>query len=169
MCFSIADQINIIRPEEVELFLDNEHNLGLRRRKDGITYYGLKATLLFPMTDRRSYIQLKDANDNEIGILRSFEGLDERSRGILESEIEKAYFIPAITKINSITDRFGVDIWDVETEKGPRSFEVAGKKRSIRYVTNDHIIIRDIDGNRYEIKSLNALDKASRKLIDRET
>ncbi|MCC6444280.1 MAG: DUF1854 domain-containing protein, partial [Armatimonadetes bacterium] len=31
----------------------------------------------------------------------------------------------------------------------------------IRFLTNRHIIIRDIDGNRFEIKDLSALDAES--------
>jgi len=158
---------NMLDASMIEVFYDERMQIGLRDKKNGTVYTGLKVTLLFPLTDPDSFIKLSDLEDNEIGILRSLDGLDPRSRDIVQSEINKSYFVPAIEKIISIDNQFGADVWKVETDKGPRTFEVVGK-RNIRYITADHVVIRDLDGNRYEIKSVSKLDPASRKLLIRE-
>ena len=163
-----AENINLFEPSLLEVFLDETHNMAVRNKEDGQTYEGLRVSLMFPITDRYSYVQFLDADENEIGILKDLNELDNESRSILMSEIEKTYFIPAITKILSIEAEFRADVWKVETDKGFRTFEVVGKRRNIRYVTSDHVIIKDIDGNRYEIPSVNKLDKTSKKLLQRE-
>lgn len=165
---AISQNINLFDPSLTEVFMDEMNNMTLRDKKNGETYTGLKVSLMFPLTDRNSFIQFLDAEENEIGILKNISELDDQSKSIVVSEIEKAYFIPIITKIISIEAEFGADVWKVETDKGPRIFEVVGKRRNIRYITNDQVIIKDIDGNRYEIPSVVRLSKASQKLLQRE-
>jgi hypothetical protein len=70
-----------------------------------------------------------------------------------------------VLKISKITEEFGVLRWEVETDKGPRTFEVRGRDE-VRLVTGGHVLIRDIDGNRYHIPGLNDLDVASRHCIE---
>lgn len=159
---------NLLDPAAFQVFLDETQQLSIRMLDDEQLYQGVRISLLFPITDRNSYIQFTDADENEIGILRSIDQLHQESKAIVVSEINKAYFIPVITRIFEIESQFGADVWNVETEKGMREFEVVGKRRNIRYITNDHVVIKDIDGNRYEIPSVANLEPASRKMLQRE-
>lgn len=165
---SIDVGLTFIAPESIRLFYRNGHQLGVEFIKEERVVQPVHVTLMFPLTDRRSFVQLRDAQQQELGILVDLTSLDQTSRQVLEMELEMSYFIPAITAIVSIEGKFTTDVWTVVTEKGKRSFEVIGKRHSIQFITPDQLIIRDIDGNRYEIPSLVSLDRASRKILERE-
>ncbi len=50
---------------------------------------------------------------------------------------------------------------------GPRTFDVA-TRQDVRPLGQGRYLIRDVDGNRYEIRDTEALDPASRSLLDFE-
>jgi hypothetical protein len=85
----------------------------------------------------------------------------------LKTELKIEYFMPMITKINSMVENHGVMKFDVETDKGRRIFETRYRE-DIRKLSGLRIIIRDADGNRYEIKNHRELDQRSMNLIDTE-
>ena len=83
----------------------------------------------------------------------------------LEQELEKSYFLPALVRVLDITDDFGIQRWEVETDRGPRVFEVRSRE-DLRWLHPGHLIVRDVDGNRYEIKRFDDLDTSSRLKIE---
>jgi hypothetical protein len=75
--------------------------------------------------------------------------------------------MPRITKINRLKENHGVMKFEVETDKGLRAFETRYKE-DIRKLPQGRVIIKDADGNRYEIKDYRKLDQRSINLIDSE-
>lgn len=119
----------------------------------------------FPLTDPEHYISLLTEDENEVGVIYDPKELEPRSRRLLRGLLERIYFLPVITKINSITEEFGIMRWDVETSKGPRVFEVSGR-HDVRLITQSHVLVRDIDGNRYHIPNIHKLDADSRHMME---
>ena len=119
----------------------------------------------FPLTDPDHYISLLDEDDNDIGLLKDPSDLDVESRNALQTQLDQSYFLPRLTKIVRIREEFSVYRWEVETDKGERTFEVRGRD-DVRWVSGGHIIVRDIDGNRYHIPNLSGLDAESRVQVD---
>jgi hypothetical protein len=111
------------------------------------------------------YIILIDENDREIGLIRDIGDLDESSMRTLREELEKVYFIPKIKRINRIKEEFGVLIWETETDRGPRRFEVTSR-RDEKKIGRRRIIIRDADGNLYDIPNYADLDQKSIVLLE---
>ena len=64
-------------------------------------------------------------------------------------------------------ENHGIMKFDVDTDKGQREFETRYKE-DIRKLPAGRVIIKDADGNRYEIKDYMKLDKRSISLIDTE-
>ncbi len=120
----------------------------------------------FPLTAPDKYISLLDEDGKELGIIRQLKELDPPSRKVLEEELEKAYFVPAIKRVLAVRELYGgvTDI-AVETDKGYREFELRSKD-SIRFVGPSRIMITDVDGNKYEIRNMAALDARSKSLIE---
>jgi hypothetical protein len=133
--------------------------------QDGSEPVKVKPARNFPLTDPEHYISLLTEDENEIGVIYDTKELEPRSRKALRSILDRIYFLPVIQKVNNITEEFGVLRWDVETSKGHRVFEVRGR-HDIRVVTQFHLVIRDIDGNRYHIPDLRKLDRTSRHLVE---
>ena len=154
--------VRILDPKKIRIYRNRYGDLVLS--VNGIERRVSRVVRAFPITMPWRYIIFIDENGEEIGLLKSFKGLDNGSAKVLREELEKRYFIPKITKIHEIREEFGVLVWKTETDKGPRTFEVTSR-RNIKRISGGRILVRDGDDNLYEI-DYRCLDRRSRTLID---
>ncbi len=159
------NQLELLDPEAVRLVKAKPGWLSLTLEGDELEPLLVKPVRTFPLTDPEHYISLLDEEENEVGVVADPRTLESKSRRVLRSLLERTYFLPIVEKIHKITEDFGVYRWEVGTNKGDRTFEVRGRD-DVRFVANGHVLVRDIDGNRYHILSLNSLDAESRLLLD---
>ena len=121
----------------------------------------------FPFDAPNAYISVLDKDNREIGMIRSLSDFSEDAQALLKAELARKYYAPVIAKILSVKDRYGFSYWQVELGDGREfSFTVQDTYRSILKVTYQHIFIIDVDGNRFEIPDVEALDRASYKRIE---
>jgi len=71
-----------------------------------------------------------------------------------------------IVSVDKLKDRYGFTYWDVTTTAGSASFTMQDTHRNIVKISDDRLMIVDMDGNRYLIQSVAGLDKASYKKIE---
>lgn len=161
----ILAELRQIPEGQVSIYEDHRGWLCMRRLDTGEEYHQIQLSLIFPLTDRRSFLRVCDFEEKEIGLIASIDGLDEESKRTVEKELERVYFIPRIVKVRSIVEKFGFRTWTVETERGPREFDVQGRE-SLRFIAPSHLLVKDIDGNRYEIPSLSSLDSDSKRVLE---
>jgi len=168
--YNIEDELNILNPKKVRLYKDGFNKLNLEIEGDRV-YPAVEAAMSFPLTEPEQFVsfcETGDGNgDKEIGIVEDIKKLDSTSRKVLKEELKRTYFMPRITKINQMKEFHGIMKFDVETDKGTREFETRHKE-DIRKLSGGCIIIKDADGNRYEIKNYRKLDQRSINLIDTE-
>lgn len=128
----------------------------------------VKVSRLFPLTNPMQYIVLSDSDGDEICMLKDVVELDTESADALRAELDRIYFLPRIKHINSLRESMGILQWSVDTDKGPREFEVRSRD-DIRFLRHKRaqIIIKDMDGNRFEIWDAARMDPRSRGLMDR--
>lgn len=131
----------------------------------GETIKGLTPKRLFPMTGENMYITLLDEKGKEVAIIRNLDTLMPDSKKAIENALYEYYFMPKISKINEITDKFGILTLDVETDKGRVKFDIKNRHYDIKQIYGSRILIRDRNDNRYEIEDSRNLDKRSLKLI----
>jgi hypothetical protein len=117
----------------------------------------------FPISGANRNLVLRDGGNKEIGILEDLTSLDAPARALLENALENRYFLPKITKINSILERFGSAVWEVETDRGSTSITTKALHEAIYEVTPSRFLLRDTEESRYEILDVNLLDDASKK------
>lgn len=117
----------------------------------------MRAVRLFPISHRRGFIVLSDANNDEVGIIRDLRALPRAMRHIVLEELRKRYFVPQITYVYSLKDEYGVLYWDVETTRGARQFVVRDVRDNIREFPGGRMQITDVDGNEFEIANIDAL------------
>ena len=71
-----------------------------------------------------------------------------------------------ILSIKSVKERYGFSYWKVTTADGEVSFTLHDTYRSIVRAGERRIILLDVDGNRFQIPDVEALDRKSYKKID---
>ena len=74
--------------------------------------------------------------------------------------------MPRITDIHSIKETLNVEEWDVETNKGPRTFQVRHARQNVRRLGPRRFAIKDVDGNRYSVRDWINLPPQAQKLFD---
>ena len=132
---------------------------------DGSVHAPVEPVRTFPLTQPNQYISLLDADKNEIGLIEDMKQLKKADRKVLEEELNKCYFMPKITKVHSLEGRFGITQWEVETNSGSVYFDLRSR-HDIASLDGGRVVIKDIDGNRYEIVNYHQLDPKSIALLE---
>jgi hypothetical protein len=81
----------------------------------------VEALRAFPLKHPEQFIVLRDGTGKELGVLRDLDSLPAPVSTQLREQLRRRYFLPRITAIRSVTERFGSSIWELETDRGPRS------------------------------------------------
>ena len=102
----------------------------------------------------------------EIGIIANISVFDEAQQRYLADELSRKYFIPIVEVITSVKEKYGFSYWEVDSDIGKIKFTVHDAYRNILKITDDRIMVTDVNGNRYEITSLNKLDRKSFRRIE---
>ena len=102
----------------------------------------------------------------ELGIIKNLQRLSRTSRRVLDLAKKRYYLTHRILKVKSISHQFGAVYWEVETDKGYRECVIKGVSEHVRWLSDYRLLIKDVDGNRFEITDLRVLDRKSQNLID---
>ena len=94
----------------------------------------------FPLSKPFEYISVKTSAvhkdmSNELGIIRDVSKLSEENRNIVKEELAQRYFVPVITKIETLKDEFGQVYMDVVTDAGKK--KITGFKFHITEKTHE--------------------------------
>ena len=116
----------------------------------------------FPLSNPEHQIVLRDGAGKELGILQDLNELPPIAAHLVREQLERRYFLPRVTAIRSVTERFGSSLWDLETDKGHRIVSTKQLNEAVFEISPGRYFITDVEGNRYEIKSLDELDAESR-------
>jgi len=160
----LMEELRLLDPAETRVYINEFEELCLQVG-DGEPIGPLRARRGFPVTGAADFISLEDGDKKEVGLIRRVGDLDRASREALQAELERSYFTTLITCVEAIDVEYHIPTWRVVTDRGQRSFELRSSRRDIR-VLGWRVLIRDADGNRYEIPDLRKLDAASRALVD---
>ena len=161
----LAAEITYLDPDKARFFVDAFEDLNLELAEDQ-TYSRVRVKRAFPLSCDDCFIVVQDRKGKEIGSLARLDALDRDSRQAVEDELERAYFTPRIQRIAKVTVANRVPRWEVETDRGPRAFEIYSSRRDVRLLGDGRILVQDADGNRYEIPDYRRLDPASQALVE---
>ena len=120
----------------------------------------------FPFELEWEFISVLDEDQCEIGLIRRIEDFAEADREMLVTELNRRYYSPVIQRILSMKERYGFSYWKVITKEGEVGFTLHDTFRSIIRAGESRLILLDVDGNRFEIPDVRALDKKSYKKIE---
>ena len=140
-----------------------ESTLDVKRQP---SYDRVRVRRAFPFSLADKYVSVLDNDQNEIGLIEDLCIFPEEQAELIREELKRVYFCPEILKIVSVRERLGYAYFSVVTDVGEREIPLRDVYRSIIRVSDDRIVLIDIDGNRYGISSLKKLDKGSMKKLE---
>ncbi len=132
----------------------------------GQQHCGVVPLRAFPFSAPREGIALCDATGQEVRWLPTLDGLEDSLRQMIEEELARREFVPVIRHVHQVTPRVEPSAWEVETDRGPATF-VLQSPDDIRRIDEQRAMLTDAHGVRYLIAELNAMDAASRRILER--
>jgi len=151
---------NSIDPLALCLYYDPPGTLRLTVGDDR-SYPDVKLFQAWPLSAPSRYLSLQDAKGEEIVMVDDLTQLTEASRRIAQAELGRRYLTARVQAVNEIRTEFGVTYWHVTTDKGERDFVVQSMSESCVWLSDQHLLVIDVDGNRFEFADLATFDRAS--------
>ncbi|MDD5240265.1 MAG: DUF1854 domain-containing protein [Sulfuricella sp.] len=133
---------------------------------DGGVHDGVVPVHAFPITAPAEGIALVSIDGHELAWIDRLTDLPDEVRILLEEELAQREFIPEINRIRHVSSFATPSTWQVETDRGATAFVLKGEE-DIRRLSSSTLLIADSHGIHFLLRDVNALDKASRKLLDR--
>lgn len=146
-----------------DLLLERGADGRLWAKRNGRTA-AVAARRCFPWTYPDRFISLMDDRRREFALIEDLNALTPPARALLEVELAAAGFVLEIRAIESVQEEIEIRAWRVLTSGGWRRFQTK-RDEWPRRVPGVGILIRDVSGDLYCIRSQRALDAPSRKLL----
>jgi hypothetical protein len=125
------------------------------------SYVSVKLYQASPLSMPGRYLSLVDGKGEEIVMVDRVESFLPDTRTVAEEELRRRYLTARVKAITGIRTEFGVTYWNVATDKGDRDFVVQSLSEACVWLSESHILLIDVDGNRFEITDRFALDPVS--------
>lgn len=119
-----------------------------------------------PLSHTGKYLALLDEKGQEIAMIPDLAELDAPSREAVEAELRRRYLAATITAIDHAKVEFGATYWHVVTDRGPRDFVTQSLQENAQWLSEDQLLLIDVDGNRFEIPNVRELDKRSFAILE---
>jgi hypothetical protein len=134
--------------------------------QNGEVHEGVVPVRAFPIAAPDSGIALVSTEGRELVWIDRLSDLPAANRELIEEELASREFLPEIRRIAHVSTFASPSTWQVDTDRGPATLVLKGEE-DIRRVSQSTLIIADAHGVQFLIRDLQALDKGSRKLLDR--
>lgn len=133
---------------------------------DGTRHEGVVPVRAFPISAPDRGIALVSTDGKELVWIAQLADLDAAARQLVAEELGSREFMPQIQRIRSVSGFTTPSVWEVDTDRGPTAFTLKGEE-DIRRLAAPMLLIADSHGVQYLIRDFAALDRPSRKLLDR--
>lgn len=133
---------------------------------EGVRHAGVVPVRAFPLTAPDHGISLVGADGRELVWIDRIDDLPAAVRELLDQELVARDFAPTLQKLHKVSS-FGVpSTWSVSTDRGETRF-VLKAEEDIRRLEGGALLIASAHGLQFRIPDVKALDRHSRKLLER--
>ena len=146
---------------ELRLFYQPKDRLRMTVQDDR-SFITVKPAWSAPLTRPGKYLALLNGKGEEILTIENPDDLDETSRAAVEEELHRRYLTATVHKITYAKSEFGAGYWHVITDRGERDLVTQSLQENAQWLSPVHLLLIDVDGNRFEIPDVTALDERSR-------
>jgi hypothetical protein len=132
----------------------------------GVTHEQVVPVRAFPISYPNESIAIVDRDGHELVWLDSLDQATPSNQLLINEELASREFMPVLTGIENVSTFATPSTWTVKTNRGPTQFILRGEE-DIRRVNKTMYLVSDTHGVQYLIQDIQALDKHSRRLLDR--
>lgn len=128
---------------------------------------GVTPVRAFPLAASSEGLSLMGRSGQELLWVERMEDLPAPARSLIEEELAVREFAPTILRILGVSGFSMPSTWQVETDRGATELVLKAEEDIRRLRGRTTLLIAAADGVSYRVPDSTALDKASRKLLER--
>ena len=133
---------------------------------DGTRHAAVVPVRAFPLSAPDRDVSLVGSDGHELLWFARLADVPGAQRTMIEEELASREFIPTLERLLSVSTFSTPSTWTVETDRGEARFVLKGEE-DIRRLANGALLITDTHGLSYRVRDRFALDRHSRRLIER--
>ncbi len=151
-------------PETLNLFYHPKDRLRLTVGDDR-SYHTVKPVWSAPLSRPETYLSLLDGKGQEIATLPNPNALPPDSLAAAHEELRRRYLTATVSAITHAKQEFGATYWSLQTDRGPRECVTQNLQENAVWLSPTHLLLLDVDGNRFELPDIARMDEQSRRYI----
>lgn len=132
----------------------------------GTVHEGVMPVRAFPIAAPDEGLSLLSAEGHELAWVERLSDLPPAQRALVDEELAGREFVPEIRRLLSVSSFSTPSTWSVDTDRGATRFVLKGEE-DIRRVGRSTLLIADSQGLQFRVRDLPALDRHSRRLLER--
>lgn len=133
---------------------------------DGAVHTGVVPVRAFPVSAADEGLSIVDIDGHELAWIDHLTDLTAEMQAALRRGLQEREFMPEIRRLDSVTSFATPSTWRVNTDRGTFEFVLKGEE-DIRRLSGGALLVVDSHGVQFLIRDLFALDRHSKKLLDR--
>jgi hypothetical protein len=132
----------------------------------GVEHVGVVPVRAFPLAAPDEGLAIVGPTGRELAWVERLDALDAATRRLVDEELAPRELVPEIRRLVRVSSVVTPSTWHVETDRGDTEF-VLKAEEDIRRLPGGALLIASAHGMHYRIADRAALDRGSRKLLDR--
>jgi hypothetical protein len=133
---------------------------------EGYLHIGVTVVRAFPIAAPDEAVSVLSAEGHELLWIEAPLTLPDALKHAVFEALQAREFMPEIKRVDAVSSFIAPSVWSVQTNRGEAQFVLRGEE-DIRRLSGKTLIVADEHGVQFLIRDLPALDRHSRKLLDR--
>lgn len=132
----------------------------------GVRSEGVVPVRAFPIAAPDEGLSLVSTDGHELFWVDRLADLPAAERALIDEELAAREFMPEILRLKSVSTFSTPSVWSVDTDRGSTDF-VLKTEEDIRRLGGARLLIASGQGVQFGVADMTALDRTSRRLLER--
>ena len=133
---------------------------------DGAEHIGINPVRAHPISAPDEGLSLVGTDGHELAWIERLADLSMGDQALLQAELASRDFMPTVLRLKAVSTFSTPSQWTVETERGEADF-ILRTEEDIRRLPDGRLLIASSHGIQFIIPDRLALDRASKRLLER--
>jgi hypothetical protein len=133
---------------------------------DGQTHVGVVPVRAFPIAAPGDGLSLLSVEGHELAWVERLDDLPATQRALIDETLAEREFVPEIRRLRAVSSFSSPSTWSVDTDRGETRFVLKGEE-DIRRIGRTTLLIADSRGLQFVVRDFLALDRHSKRLLER--